>query len=145
MTATTSTTTSTTAYECEAMKKLSRYVERQIARNEGVIKDSMENLARDFNETFEWESERIFKSNLRLEFLNEVRKLLADEECNIEAVKFYLRHAAEHAADDIMHRDPYRSSTSGAANLAHRWTYENYKDIYHLALNLLDGLTPDEE
>ena len=127
------------------MKKLNRYVERQIAHNEGIIKDSMENLARDFNETFEWKSERIFKCNLRLEFLNEVRKLLADKECNIEAVKFYLRHAAEHAADDIMHHDPYRSRSNGAANLAHRWTYESYKVIYHLALNLLDGLTPDEE
>ncbi len=139
------TTTSMTAAERDAMKRLSRYVERQIARNEGIIKESMENLTRDFNETFEWESERIFKCNLKLEFFNEVRKLLADEECTIEAARYYLRHEAEHAADDIMHRDPYRSSSNAAANLAHRWTYESYKDIYHLALNALDNLNPDEE
>ncbi len=134
-----------TAAERDVMKRLSRYVERQIARNEGIINESMENLTRDFNETFERESERIFKCNLKLEFFNEVRKLLADEECTFGAVRSYLRHEAEHAADDIMLRDPYRSSPNAAANLAHRWTYESYMDIYHLALNALDNLNPDEE
>lgn len=139
------TTNSTAANERTEMARLTRYVERQILRNEGIIKECMESLSNDFNENFEWCGERIFKGNLKLEFFTELRKLLVDEECTIEGARFYLRHAAEHAADDIMHRDPYRNSSNAAANLTHRWTYESYKDIYHLALNALDGLTPDEE
>lgn len=131
--------------EGEMMKNLTRYVNRQIERNEGIVKDSMEDLTRDFNERFEWLGEQVYKGNLKLEFLRDLSKLLADEECNIEGARFYLRHADEHAADDIMHRDPYRNSSNGAANLTHRWTYESYKEIYHLALNLLDRLTPDAE
>lgn len=137
--------TNTAANERDMMKDLNRYVDRQIDRCKGIVKDSMEDMTRDFNENFEWASERIYKTNLRLEFLESLKKLLEDDECNIEAARFYLRHAAEHAADDIMHRDPYRNSSNAAANLTHRWTYENYKEEYHLALNLLDRITPDND
>lgn len=139
------TTNTTTPQESEMRTRLRRNVERQIRRNEGLVKGGMESLTADFNESFEWASEQIYKANLRLEFVSEAHKLLEDEDCNLDGLRFYLRHAAEHAADDIMHREPYSSSSNGATNLANRWTFETYKDIYHLANNLLDTMTPDEE
>lgn len=139
------TTTITTLSDNEMREDLSRYVERQIRRTKGIIKESMENLTEDFNENFMWDPEKIYKGNRRLEFLNEISQLLNDDECNIEGMRFYLRHAAEHAADDIMHRDPYRHSTNAAANLANQWDFESYKEIRHLALNLLDCITPNAE
>ena len=139
------TTTITTLSDKEMREDLSRYVERQTRRTKGIIKGSMENLTEDFNENFMWDPEKIYKGNRRLEFLNEISQLLNDDECNIEGMRFYLRHAAEHAADDIMHRDPYRHSTNAAANLANQWEFESYKEIRHLALNLLDRITPNAE
>lgn len=137
--------TTTTPEQRKMADELSRYVDRQILRAKGIIKESMENLAEDFNENFMWDPEKIYKGNRRLEFLNEIRQLLDDDECNMEGMRFYLRHAAEHAADDIMHRDPYRHSSNAAANLANQWEFESYKEIYHLALNLLDRMTPNAE
>lgn len=142
---TTTTTTITTLSDNGMREELGRYVERQTRRTKGIIKGSMENLAGDFNENFMWDPEKIYKGNRRLEFLNEISQLLNDGECNIEGMRFYLRHAAEHAADDIMHRDPYRHSTNAAANLANQWEFESYKEIRHLALNLLDRITRDAE
>ena len=138
-------TTITTLSEHEMREALRRSIERQIRRNEGIAKGCMESLASGFNENFEWASEQIFKANLRLEFVKEVQELLDDNECNIDGLRFYLCHSAEHAADDIMHRDPYGHSSNGATNLAHRWTFEAYKEIYHLAKNLLDCITPGEK
>ena len=123
------TTTITTLSDNEMREDLSRYVERQTRRTKGIIKGSMENLAEDFNENFMWDPEKIYKGNRRLEFLNEISQLLNDDGCNIEGMRFYLRHAAEHAADDIMHRDPYRHSTNAVANLANQWDFESYKEI----------------
>lgn len=138
-------TTITTLSDQEMRDDLSRYVERQIRRTKGIIKGSMKNLAEDFNENFMWDPEKIYKGNRRLEFLNEISQLLNDDECNIEGLRFYLRHAAEHAADDIMHRDPSNHGSISAANLAYRWNFESYKEIRNLALNLLDRITPDAE
>lgn len=131
--------------ERNALNDLSRYVARQILRMEGIAKSGMETLTDNFTDSFEWQAEHIFKANIKLEFFVEVNKLLCDEECNEEAVKFYLRHTAEHKTDDVMHTDPYGHSSNGASNLAHRWRYEANKDIIHLALNLLDRITPDAE
>lgn len=135
------TTTSTTANEREMIERLTRNLARLTRRNESLVKIGMEDINRDFNENFEWASEQIFKCNLKLEFLNEVRKLLDDEECTIEGVRFFLRHATEHAADDIMYCDPYSGSSNEATNLAHRWNYEVNKDIYYLANNLLNNIS----
>lgn len=137
--------TTTTPEQRKMADELSRYIERQTLRVKGIIKESMENLAEDFNEQFMWAPEKIFKGNRRLEFLNEISKLLNDDECNMEGMRFYLHHAIEHTADDIMHRDPYRNSSNAAANLAHQWEFESYKEIYHLAINLLDRITPDSK
>ena len=98
--------TTTTPEQRKMADELSRYIERQTLRVKGIIKESMENLAEDFNEQFMWAPEKIFKGNRRLEFLNEISKLLNDDECNMEGMRFYLHHAIEHTADDIMHRDP---------------------------------------
>lgn len=125
---TTTTTTITTLSDNGMREELGRYVERQTRRTKGIIKGSMENLAGDFNENFMWDPEKIYKGNRRLEFLNEISQLLNDDECNIEGMRFYLRHAAEHAADDIMHRDPYRHTTNAAANLANQWEFELQRD-----------------
>ena len=135
--------TTTTPEQRKMADALSRYVERETLRVKGTIKECTENLAEDFNENFMWDAEKIYKGNLKLKFLEELRKLIEDNEANMEAVRFYLRHAAEHAADDIMHRDPYNHSSNSAANLAYRWEFENYKQIYALALNLFDRITPD--
>lgn len=137
--------TTTNPEQRKMVDNLSRYVERETLRVKGTIKESMENLTEDFNENFMWDAEKIFKGNLRLQFLEELRKLIEDDKANIEAMRFYLRHVAEHAADDIMHRDPYNHSSNSAANLAYRWEFENYKQIYALALNLLYRITPDAE
>lgn len=137
--------TTTNPEQRKMVDNLSRYVERETLRVKGTIKESMENLTEDFNENFMWDAEKIFKGNLRLQFLEELRKLIEDDKANIEAMRFYLRHAAEHAADDIMHRDPYNHSSNSAANLAYRWEFENYKQIYALALNLLYRITLDAE
>ncbi len=131
--------------ELKAPNDFSRYVARQILRMEGIAKSSMEALANNFADNFEWQAEQVFKANLKLEFFVEVNNLLCDEECTEEAIKFYLRHTVEHKTDDVMHSDPYGHSSNGATNLAHRWRYETNKDIIHLALNLLDRLEPDEE
>lgn len=127
------------------LSRLTMKVERQIDRQKGIIKDSMEDLATNFNENFEWKSEVIYKANILLDFFAGLWNHLHEEECSIDNMRFHLRHAAEHASDDIMHRDPYSSSSNGAVNLAHRWKYETYKVIYHQANNLLDILTPDED
>lgn len=137
--------TTTAATEREMMNNLNAYVERQIGKYEENVKFRMEELTEDFNENFEYHAELIYKNNLILEFLKELRALLAEEERTIEGMRFQLRHAAEHAADDIMHRDPYSGSSNAAANLTHRWTYESYKAIRHLALNLLNRVTPDND
>ena len=137
--------TNTAASEREMLNYLNAYVERQIGKYEANVKFRMEELTDDFNENFESQAELIYKNNLILEFLKELRALFAEEECTIEGMRFQLRHAAEHAADDIMHRDPYSGGSNAAANLTHRWTYESYKAIHHLALNLLDRVTPDND
>ena len=69
MAATTQTNPAMNPTEGEMMKNLTRYVKRQIERNEGIVKDSMEDLTRDFNERFEWLGEQVYKGNLKLEFL----------------------------------------------------------------------------
>lgn len=125
--------------------ELIRRMARQIRRQESIIKDCMEDLTSDFNENFAWKSEVIYKANLKLKFLRPLYDTISNKDCDEDYAKFLLQHAAEHAADDIMHRDPYSSSSNGAVNLAHRWEYESNKDVYHLAHNLLDGLTPDNE
>lgn len=136
----------TTAAEWSARKsELLRRMERQMRRHESIIKDCTEDLTSDFNENFAWKSEVIYKANLKLKFLRPLYDTISAEDCGEDYAKFLLQHSAEHAADDIMHRDPYSNSSNGAVNLAHRWEYESNKDIYHLALNLLDGLTPDDE
>lgn len=135
--------TTTTPEQRKMANSLSLYVERETLLVEDIIKKSMKNLTEDFNENFMWDAERIFKGNLKLQFLEELHKLIEDDEANMGAVRFYLRHAAEHAADDIMNRDPYNHSSNSAANLAYQWEFENYKQIYALAINLLDRITPD--
>ena len=75
--------TTTTPEQRKMADELSRYVDRQILRAKGIIKESMENLAEDFNENFMWDPEKIYKGNRRLEFLNEIRQLLDDDECNM--------------------------------------------------------------
>lgn len=122
---------------------LIRYVGRKIERTEGLIQDSMEDLSANFIMNFEWKSEVIYKANLELNFLRDLHNTL--KESDYEYALFILRHAAEHAADDIMYCDPYRNSSNGAANLAHRWSYESNKAKHHIALNLLDRLESDEE
>lgn len=129
----------------DMLSRLTVRLERQIARQKGIIKDSMEDLTARFNENFEWKAEVIYKANIMLDLFVDLWNHLQEEECTIDKMRFYLRHAAEHASDDIMHRDPYSSSSNGAVNLAHRWKYETYKVIYHQANNLLDILTPDDD
>lgn len=137
---------STTTTEKSARHaQLIRYIERQIHRNECIIRDCTEELTRDFNENFAWKSEVIYKGNLKLAFLRTTYTTLSSEECDEEYAKFFLRHAVEHAADDVMHRDPYSSSSNAAVNLANRWEFESRRDIYHLAMNLLDRLIITEE
>lgn len=46
--------TTTTPEQRKMADELSRYVDRQILRAKGIIKESMENLAEDFNENFMW-------------------------------------------------------------------------------------------
>lgn len=124
--------------EQKALNELAKYVARQILRNEGIIKSNMESLAEDFMENFEWKTETIYKSNLKLEYLVEVNKLLAESDCTEEAVKFYLHHTIQHNTDDIVHGDPFGASTNGAVNLARRWKYESAKELINLAYKLLD-------
>ena len=128
----------------DMLSRLTVRLERQIARQKGIIKDNMEDLTARFNVNFEWKAEAIYKANIMLDFFVDLWNHLQEEECNIDKIRFYLRHAVEHASYDIMHRDPYSSSSNSAVNLAHRWTYETYKVIYHQANNLLDILTPDD-
>ena len=125
--------------------ELIKYVERQIRRQEGIRSGSMEDLNTNFNNNFEWNAEVVYKSNLKIAFFRNLLATISSEECTEEYAKIFLRHEAEHAADDIMYRDPYNSSSNGATNIARRWEFENYKDIHHIALNLLDRLEPDEE
>lgn len=127
--------------EHRKMDNLKRYVERETLRVKGTIKESMENLTEDFNENFLWDAEKIFKGNLKLRFLEELRQLIGDDVANIEAIRFFLHHAAEHAADDIRRCDPYNHSSNSAANLAYRWEFENNKQIYVLAINLHARIT----
>ena len=96
------TTEARNTQERNALNDLSRYVARQILRMEGIAKSGMETLTDNFIDSFEWQAEHIFKANIKLEFFVEVNKLLCDEECTEEAVKFYLRHTAEHKTDDVM-------------------------------------------
>lgn len=124
--------------ERNALNELAKYVARQIRRNEGIIKSNMEALMEDFMEHFEWKSETIYKCNLRLEYLVGVNKLLAEDGCTKDAMNFYLRHTIEHKTDDIVHGDPFGSSSNGAANLATRWKYETAKEIITLSYKLLD-------
>lgn len=135
----------TAAVKSVRQLELLRYIERQIRRHESIIKDCMEDLTSNFNENFAWKSEVIYKSNLKLTTLRSLYDTISAEECDEEYTKFILRHTAEHAADDIMHRNPYCSSSNGAVNLAHRWEFESAKGIHHLALNLLDRLEPDAD
>lgn len=132
------TTEANNTTERKALDSLAKYAAQQILRMESIIKNSTETLARDFNGNFEWEAEHIFKANLRLEFLVELNKLLCDEECNEEAVKFYLRQTVKRKRDDIMNCDPYSRSSNGASDLADRWRYEADKDIMYLARNTMD-------
>lgn len=124
--------------ERNALNKLAKYVARQILRHEGIIKSNMDALAEDFMENFEWKSETIYKANLKLEYLVEVNKLLAEDGCTEDAMNFYLRHTIEHKTDDIVHGDPFGSSSNGAVNLAQRWKYETAKEIISLTYKLLD-------
>lgn len=132
------TTEANNTTERNALNELAKYVARQILRNEGIIKSSMEALAEDFMENFEWKSETIYKANLKLEYLVDVNELLVAEGCTEEAVKFQLRHTIEHKTDDILHGDPFGSSSNGATNLARRWQYEADKEIINIAVKLLD-------
>ncbi len=93
-----------------ALNELAKYVARQILRNEGIIKNCMEALTEDFMENFEWKSETIYKCNLKLVYLVEVNKLLCEDGCTGEAIRFYLRHTIQHKNDDIVHGDPFGSS-----------------------------------
>lgn len=125
--------------------ELIKYVERQIRRQEGIRNGSMEDLTSNFNNNFEWNAEAVYKANLKIAFFRNLLATISSEECTEEYAKFVLRHEAEHAADDIMRSDPYNNhSSNGATNLARRWKFENFKDIHHIALNLLDRLDPDE-
>ena len=90
-----------------ALNELAKYVARQILRNEGIIKNCMEALTEDFMENFEWKSETIYKCNLKLVYLVEVNKLLCEDGCTGEAIRFYLRHTIQHKNDDIVHGDPF--------------------------------------
>lgn len=137
--------TTNTKAKTPNLTELLRYIERQIRRNEGIIRDCMEELTKDFNENFEWKSEVIYKGNLKLRFLREILATLSSAECDEEYAKFFLRHSVEHSEDDIMHRDPYGHSSNGALNLANRWLFENHKDIRHMAMNMLDRLNTEEE
>ena len=132
------TTEANNSTERNALNDLSRYVARQILRYEGIIKSNMEGLAEDFMKNFEWRSETIYKANLKLEYLVEVNKLLCEDGCTGEAIRFYLRHTIQHKTDDIVHGDPFGSSSNGAVNLATRWKYETAKEILSLSYKLLD-------
>lgn len=126
--------------------ELIKYVERQIHRQEGIRNGSMEDLNANFNNNFEWNAEVVYKANLKIAFFRSLLATISAEDCTEEYAKFFLHHEAEHAADDIMHCDPYNNhSSNGATNLARRWKFENFKDIHYIALNLLDRLEPDEE
>lgn len=132
------TTEANNTTERNALNEFAKYVARQILRNEGIIKNCMEALAEDFMENFEWKPETIYKCNLKLEYLVEVNKLLCEGGCTGEAMKFYLRHTIQHKTDDIVHGDPFGSSSNGAVNLANRWKYETAKEIITLSYKLLD-------
>lgn len=133
-----------TAKEVEMIERLTRNIERSKHRNESLVKSGMANMASDFNGNFEWASEQIYKGNLILEFITEVEKLISDRECNLHGLRCYLRRTATSAAGTILRQDPYCNSSNGAAALVYRWTYETNKDIYHMANDLLNDITPDE-
>lgn len=123
--------------ERDMMVCLARSVARQIRRHEGIIKSCMEKLTEDFMENFEWRSETIYKANLKLEYLIGVNNLLVEDGCTKEAMGFHLRHTIEHKTDDIVHGNPFGSSSNGAVNLALRWKYETNQEIIGLAYNFL--------
>ena len=131
------TTEANNSKERNAFIELCKQVARQIRRNEGIIKSSMEALTEDFMEHFEWKSEIIYKANLKLEYLVGINELLVAEGCAVEAVRFHLRHTIEHKTDDILHGDPYGGSSNGASNLTRRWRYESDKEIISISRCLL--------
>lgn len=131
--------------EREMMMRLRRNVERLARHNESLVKSGMVTLPFDFNEHFGWAAERIYKGNLRLEFINEVRKLLEDRESTIHGVRAYLRMAAARTAREIIDGDLYGDDANGAAALARRWTHEAIRDIHYIAGNLLENMTSEEE
>lgn len=110
------TTEANNTTERNALNDLSRYVARQILQMEGIAKSGMETLAENFMESFEWKLKTIYKCNLKLEYLVEINKLLAEDGCTEEAMEFYLRHTIEDKTDDIVHaRSKFANCTATLA------------------------------
>ena len=124
---------------------LIKYVERQIRRQEGIRNGSMEDLNSNFNNNFEWNAEVVYKANLKITFFRNLLATISTKGCTEDDAKDLLIHRLFQAMEEIRILDPYITSSNGATNLAHRWEFENYKDIHRIALNLLDRLEPDEE
>ena len=105
------TTEANNTTERNALNALAEYVALHIRKNEGIIKDYMEALAENFMESFEWKLKTIYKCNLKLEYLVEINKLLAEED-----MEFYLRHTIEDKTDDIVHaRSKFANCTATLA------------------------------
>jgi DNA polymerase III delta prime subunit len=110
------TTEANNTTERNALNALAEYVALHIRKNEGIIKDYMEALAENFMESFEWKLKTIYKCNLKLEYLVEINKLLAEDGCTEEAMEFYLRHTIEDKTDDIVHaRSKFANCTATLA------------------------------
>ena len=125
----------------ERMAAFRRRVNFKLNRYEGIAKAKTEALMADFNNRFDCYAEEIFKANLLREYSKELADLLSEETITIEKAIETLQHAKEHTGDDIMFGDPYRNSSNGAANLAHRWAYEVKRTIYNSTCNFLTDLT----